>query len=226
MAGTCKPGEGSEGRGSAERFEGLRAELKAGKGAVQGAASAMRRRPGLRSWGSCFQNGYGDRRFRRADSLRNDGVNFSGDFFDAVVSVDDHDAVGFARGDFSVLVVDAPVELVGFALEAILVGALALDVALVAAAGPLQGGLERGQQERVVEVREAVRVPGEDSRVSPAERVEGVPLQRPDRPRVARRRSWVVFPEPSRPSKVMKYPRGIGTSLPRAGIHDSEMKSR
>src|ERR1700730_14463410 len=32
---------------------------------------------------------------------------------------------------------------------------------------------------------------------------------------VARRRSCVVFPEPSRPSKVMKYPRGIATSLPR-----------
>src|SRR5260370_39182441 len=36
----------------------------------------------------------------------------------------------------------------------------------------------------------------------------------------ARRRSWVVFPEPSSPSKVMKYPRGIGTSLPRrSGWH-------
>src|SRR5580704_6168113 len=33
---------------------------------------------------------------------------------------------------------------------------------------------------------------------------------------VARRRSWVVFPEPSRPSKVMKYPRDITFSLPRS----------
>jgi hypothetical protein len=29
----------------------------------------------------------------------------------------------------------------------------------------------------------------------------------------ARRRSCVVLPEPSRPSKVMKYPRGIDISL-------------
>src|SRR6266550_4557114 len=35
----------------------------------------------------------------------------------------------------------------------------------------------------------------------------------------ARRRSWVVFPEPSRPSKVMKYPRGITFSLPRASVY-------
>ena len=79
--------------------------------------------------------------------LRNDGVNFFLDFFDAVVSVDDDDAVGFAGGDLFVLVVDAAVELVGLALEAVFVGALPLDVALVAAAGALQGGLERGQQE-------------------------------------------------------------------------------
>src|SRR5258708_22818051 len=35
----------------------------------------------------------------------------------------------------------------------------------------------------------------------------------------ARRRSWVVFPEPSRPSKVMKYPRGISFSLPRPSVY-------
>src|SRR5258705_6421928 len=35
----------------------------------------------------------------------------------------------------------------------------------------------------------------------------------------ARRRIWVVFPEPSRPSKVMKYPRGITFSLSRATVY-------
>src|SRR5438105_14984123 len=106
MAGTCRPGEGNAGRGLPEGCGGRQSQLKTEPWAQRWNWWRVRRRPGLRSWGSCFQNGYGDRRFRRADSLRNDGVNFSGDFFDAVVSVDDHDAVGFARGDFSVLVVD------------------------------------------------------------------------------------------------------------------------
>src|SRR5258707_13036081 len=66
------------------------------------------------------------------------------DLFDAVVSVDDDDAVRFAGGDLFVLVVDAAVEVVGLALEKGLVGALPLDVTLVAGPGSLGGGLAGG----------------------------------------------------------------------------------
>ena len=51
------------------------------------------------------------------------------DFFDGVVFVDGDDAVGFAGGDFLIGGVDAAVEVVGFALEAVFVGAGGFDAA-------------------------------------------------------------------------------------------------
>ena len=43
----------------------------------------------------------------------------------------------------------------------------------------------------------------------------------------ARRRIWVVLPEPSRPSKVMNKPRGMGTSLSHeVGAAELRAKSR
>ena len=51
-------------------------------------------------------------------------------------------------GDLAVLFVDAGVEVVGFALEAVFVGAGLLDVAVVAAAGAAEGGGERREEEQ------------------------------------------------------------------------------
>src|ERR1700722_8126548 len=77
------------------------------------------------------------------DNLLDAGLNL----VDGGVVADGDDAVGFAGGDLFVLVVDAAVEVVGLALEAVFVGALFFDVALVAAACAAEGGFERGKEE-------------------------------------------------------------------------------
>ena len=55
--------------------------------------------------------------------------------------------MGFAGGDGLVGGVDAAVEVVGLALEAVLVSALLGGVAVVAAAGSAEGVFEAGQEE-------------------------------------------------------------------------------
>ena len=81
----------------------------------------------------------------RGDDLKDDLV----DLIDGAVVVDGDDALGFAGGDVLVAGVDAAVEVVGLALEAVLVGALGLDAALVAAAGAVEGGFDGGRRRRV-----------------------------------------------------------------------------
>src|ERR1700733_6849710 len=58
-----------------------------------------------------------------------------------------YNAIGLAGVNLFVLLVDAAIEVVGFALETVLVCALLLDVALVAAAGSEERGFEGRQQE-------------------------------------------------------------------------------
>ncbi len=55
--------------------------------------------------------------------------------------------MGLAGGDGEVGVADAGVEIVGLALEAILVGAGLAKVVAVAAAGSAEGARERGEKE-------------------------------------------------------------------------------
>ena len=50
------------------------------------------------------------------------------------------DAALIASCDLAILFIDSRVEFVAFALEAVFVGALLLDVAVVAATGSLEGG--------------------------------------------------------------------------------------
>ena len=102
------------------------------------------------------------------------GFDAGGDYLaDAVLDVINgsvfaywYDAMGFAGRDLFVLFVDAAVEVVGFALEAVLVGALLCDVPLVAAAGAAKGGFEGGEEkdgEVGLEVIAGGAVHGEDA---------------------------------------------------------------
>ena len=69
------------------------------------------------------------------------------DLVDGEVAGDEDDAVGFAGGDFAVLLPDAAVEGVLLLLEAVFVLAGLGFVAGVAAAGAGQAGVEGGQQQ-------------------------------------------------------------------------------
>jgi hypothetical protein len=60
---------------------------------------------------------------------------------------DDDDSSLIASRYLAILFIDSRVELVAFALEAVFVGARLLDVAVVAAAGSLEGGGQRGEKE-------------------------------------------------------------------------------
>ena len=60
---------------------------------------------------------------------------------------DNDNAVLIASCDLAILFIDSRVELIAFALEAVLVGACLLDVAGVAAAGALEGGGEGREEE-------------------------------------------------------------------------------
>lgn len=80
-----------------------------------------------------------------------EGEDAGGDLLDGSGLVEQGDAVGLAGGDGEVLVVDAAVEGVAFALEAVFVGAVLAGVAIVAAAGAIEGGFE-GREEQQGEV--------------------------------------------------------------------------
>src|ERR1700761_2356923 len=83
-----------------------------------------------------------------AESLADDGNNTSADLFDGSRLVEQDDALGLAFGNGAVLLVDATVEVVTLALEAVLVGAVLANVTVVAAAGASERGVERRQQEQ------------------------------------------------------------------------------
>ena len=116
------------------------------------------------------------------------GDDLVDDLVDAVFGAglgDGDDALGLAGGDVLVGGVDATVEVVGLALEAVLVGAGGLDGVMVAAAGAGKGGFERGKEEEGEVWLEVVTA--EVARWGRGTRSE--PLaggRRPDRPRRSR----------------------------------------
>src|SRR5580704_15958180 len=79
----------------------------------------------LKWWSWCCYWSFDARGHQLADTGL-DGINGS-------VVTYWYDAIGFARGDLLVLLIDAAVEVVGLAFETILVGAGLLDVFLIAA---------------------------------------------------------------------------------------------
>src|ERR1700679_536170 len=69
-------------------------------------------------------------------------LNAGLDLVDRCVVADGHDSLGFAGGNLFVFFVDAAVEVVRLAFEAVLVGALFFDVALIAATCAAERGFE------------------------------------------------------------------------------------
>jgi len=81
------------------------------------------------------------------EALQHRGKNLLRDGFYGSVVADGQDPLRVAPGYLLVLGVDPLVERVVFAFEAVLVAAVTLDEALVAAAGPVQRGGERWQEQ-------------------------------------------------------------------------------
>ena len=100
------------------------------------------------------------------DAGGDDLVNAGLDLVDGGFIADGDDAVGFAGGYLFVFFVDPAIKVVGFALEAIFVGAFLMDVALVATASSVEGGFEGWEEEKGevgLEVVAGSSVHGEDA---------------------------------------------------------------
>jgi hypothetical protein len=83
-----------------------------------------------------------------AEPLANNGENTSLNLFDGPRLIKQDDAMWLACGNGAVLLVDAAVEVVPLALEAVLVGAVLANVTVVAAASASERGVERWQQQQ------------------------------------------------------------------------------
>ena len=83
-----------------------------------------------------------------AEPLVDGGGNTGGDLGDRLRLIEQDNAVGIACCNGSVLLVDATVEVIAFAFEAILVGAVLAHVTIVSAAGARERGVERRQKKQ------------------------------------------------------------------------------